>query len=113
MAAPALPAALLGAEEARDWAAALLAPLDTRLRIALRLWLGHRGRTAPAAAELGVHRTTLGNWLAECGDLLDLDPASVTVRAQLHLAAETVAGPDDVPSALPRRGGRTYRAPQQ
>ncbi|MFF6975571.1 helix-turn-helix domain-containing protein [Streptomyces tsukubensis] len=113
VAAPALPAALLGAEEARDWAAALLAPLDTRLRIALRLWLGHRGRTAPAAAELGVHRTTLGNWLAECGDLLDLDPASVTVRAQLHLAAETVAGPDDVPSALPRRGGRTYRAPQQ
>ncbi|MGV9316597.1 helix-turn-helix domain-containing protein [Streptomyces sp. NPDC003691] len=111
-AVPALPAGLLSPEEAGDWASALLAPLDARLRIALRHWLGNRGRTAPAAAELGVHRTTLTGWLVECGELLGLDPASVTVRTQLHLAVETVAGPADVPSGLPRRGGRTYRAPR-
>ncbi|QDY81460.1 PucR family transcriptional regulator [Streptomyces qinzhouensis] len=112
-AVPAVPAGLLSADEAGDWASALLAPLDARLRIALRHWLGHRGRTAPAATELGVHRTTLGNWLAECGELLGVDPRSVTVRTQLRLAVETVAGPGDVPSGLPRRGGRTYRAPQR
>ncbi|MEI5103486.1 helix-turn-helix domain-containing protein [Streptomyces sp. PmtG] len=106
------PAALLGPEDASRWAAALLAPLGPRLRIALRCWLGHRGRTAPAAAELALHRTTLTTWLAECAQVLDLDLSSVTVRAELHLAVETVATPADAPAALPRRGGRTYGRPR-
>ncbi|MFF9896455.1 helix-turn-helix domain-containing protein [Streptomyces longispororuber] len=109
---PPLPAALLGREHARGWASALLEPLDKRLRIALRCWLAHRGRTAPAAAELVLHRTTLTTWLGECGRALGLDLSSATVRAELRLAVETAAAPDDVPAALPRRGGRTYRGPR-
>lgn len=106
---PPLPADLVAAGDAGRWAAALLAPLDTRLRIALRCWLRHRGRTAPAAAELGLHRSTLTAWLGECGKALRLELSSATTRAELHLAVETIATPDDVPGALPRRGGRTYR----
>ncbi|MFI8932696.1 helix-turn-helix domain-containing protein [Streptomyces sp. NPDC053474] len=108
---PPLPAALLSAERAGRWASGLLQPLDPRLRIALRCWLAHRGRTAPAATELALHRTTLSTWLSECGRLLDLDLSSATVRAELRLAVETAATADDVPAALPRRGGRTYREP--
>ncbi|MFE3097741.1 helix-turn-helix domain-containing protein, partial [Streptomyces sp. NPDC059248] len=105
---PALPTALLSPAEARRWAADVLEPLDARLRIALREWLAHRGRTAPAAAALGVHRSTLTAWLAECGGVLGADLSSATVRTELHLALETAAGPGAAPEALPRRGGRTY-----
>ncbi|MFC8127331.1 helix-turn-helix domain-containing protein [Streptomyces sp. NPDC057302] len=108
-----LPPELLGSDRAESWAATLLAPLDPRLRTALRCWLGQRGRTAPAAAELGLHRTTLTAWLDKCGRLLSLDLSSATVRAELHLAAETIAAPGDSPTALPRRGGRTYRGPRE
>ncbi|WP_371525833.1 helix-turn-helix domain-containing protein [Streptomyces sp. NBC_01283] len=107
-----LPADLLGCDEARRWATALLAPLDTRLRTALRCWLRQRGRTAPAATELGLHRSTLTAWLAKCGTLLGVDLSSATVRTELHLAAETIAVPGDAVAALPRRGGRTYRGPR-
>ncbi|GAA1886471.1 hypothetical protein GCM10009837_04990 [Streptomyces durmitorensis] len=107
-----LPPELLGSGQAERWASALLAPLDTRLRTALRCWLGQRGRTAPAAAELGLHRATLTAWLNKCGDTLGLDLSSVTVRAELHLAAETLATPGEAQAALPRRGGRTYRGPR-
>lgn len=106
---PALPTGLLGPQDAARWASGLLEPLDTRFRITLRCWLRHRGRTAPAAAELGLHRSTLTAWLAECGKLLDLELSSATTRSELHLAAETIATPADTPAALPRRGGRTYR----
>ncbi|MFG3256739.1 helix-turn-helix domain-containing protein [Streptomyces sp. NPDC048172] len=109
---PPLPVALLSPGEAARWASTLLSPLDAQLRIAVRCWLRHRGRTAPAAAELCVHRETLTSWLAKCGRLLDLDLSSPTVRAELHLAVETLATPDDVPAKLPRRGGRTYRGPR-
>ncbi|MER5299705.1 helix-turn-helix domain-containing protein [Streptomyces lasiicapitis] len=108
-----LPTELLSPDKAERWASALLAPLDARLRIALRCWLKHRGRTAPAAAELGLHRTTLTTVLRQCGQALGLDLSSATVRAELHLAVETIATPGDVPAALPRRGGRTYGGPQQ
>lgn len=108
-----LPPGLLGSGQAERWASALLEPLDTRLRTALRCWLGQRGRTAPAAAELGVHRSTLTAWLNRCGRLLGMDLTSATVRAELHLAAETIAGPEGAAMALPRRGGRTYRRPRQ
>lgn len=104
-----LPPELLDPGQADRWASALLEPLDTRLRTALRCWLGQRGRTAPAATELGLHRATLTAWLNKCGHVLGLDLSSATVRAELHLAAETIAPPGDAATALPRRGGRTYR----
>ncbi|MFC9651857.1 helix-turn-helix domain-containing protein [Streptomyces sp. NPDC056937] len=105
----ALPTELVDAALARRWATALTEPLDTAQRIALRVWLGHLGSVAPAAGELGLHRTTLRRWLEEIGRLLDVDLSSATVRADLYLALETLAGADDSPGALPRRGGRTYQ----
>jgi len=107
-----LPTDLLDPDDAHRWASALLRPLDKPLRIALRCWLQHRGRTAPAASELGLSRSTLTDWLSKCGRALSLDLSSATVRAELHLAAETIATPEDTPARLPRRGGRTYRGQQ-
>lgn len=107
-----LPTDLLDPEDAHRWASALLSPLDKPLRIALRCWLQHRGRTAPAASELGLSRSTLTDWLSKSGRALSLDLSSATVRAELHLAAETIATSDDTPARLPRRGGRTYRGQQ-
>ncbi|MFJ2828405.1 helix-turn-helix domain-containing protein [Streptomyces sp. NPDC087263] len=106
---PPLPTGLLTPEHAHRWASALLEPVDQPLRIALRCWLQHRGRTAPAASELSLSRSTLTDWMSKCGRALSLDLSSATVRAELHLAAETIATPDDTPALLPRRGGRTYR----
>lgn len=106
---PPLPTDLLNPDDAHRWASALLEPLDQPLRIALRCWLQHRGRTAPAAADLSLSRSTLTDWLSKCGRALSLDLSSATVRSELHLAAETIATPDDAPALLPRRGGRTYR----
>ncbi|WP_246113557.1 helix-turn-helix domain-containing protein [Streptomyces montanus] len=109
---PPLPTDLLDPGDAHHWASTLLRPLDRPLRIALRCWLQHRGRTAPAASELGLSRSTLTDWLSKCGRALSLDLSSTTVRAELHLAAETIATPEDTPARLPRRGGRTYRGQQ-
>ncbi|MEU0102490.1 helix-turn-helix domain-containing protein [Streptomyces sp. NPDC006267] len=104
-----LPRGLLDTEAARAWAGELVGGLEPHLRIALACWLRHHARTAPAAAELHVHRTTLANWLTQCADRLARNLADATVRAEVHLALRaTQTGPDD-PAALPRRGGRTYR----
>ncbi|WP_444971889.1 helix-turn-helix domain-containing protein [Streptomyces sp. SAI-25] len=108
-----LPYGILDTEAARTWAAGLLDGLDAHLRIALACWLRHHAKTAPAANELHVHRTTLTLWLAQAAEQLGglhLDDA--TTRAELHLALEATApdGGDD-PARLPRRGGRTYRQP--
>ncbi|MFC8660768.1 helix-turn-helix domain-containing protein [Streptomyces sp. NPDC057199] len=107
-----LPTELLDPDDAHRWASALLRPLDKPLRIALRCWLQHHGRTAPAASELGLSRSTLTDWLSKCGRALFLDLSSATVRAELHLAAETIATHEDTPARLPRRGGRTYGGQQ-
>ncbi|MEU4924155.1 helix-turn-helix domain-containing protein [Streptomyces parvus] len=105
----ALPAGILDTEAVRAWAQGLVGGLEPHLRIALACWLDHHARTAPAAAELHVHRTTLSNWLAQCAERLAQNLGDATVRAEVHLALRaTRTGPDD-PSALPRRGGRTYR----
>jgi hypothetical protein len=106
---PPLPTELLSPDDAYPWAADVLEPLDAPLRIALRCWLQHRGRTAPAASELRLSRSTLTEWLSKIGDALHLDLQSAAVRAELHLAAETIATPEDAARFLPRRGGRTYR----
>lgn len=105
----ALPDDFLNTEAARSWAVGLVGGLEPHLRIALACWLRHHARTAPAAAELHVHRTTLAGWLTQCADHLARNLADATVRAEVHLALNaTRNGPDD-PTALPRRGGRTYR----
>ncbi|MFC8695428.1 helix-turn-helix domain-containing protein [Streptomyces parvus] len=105
----ALPASVLDTEAVRAWAHGLVGGLEPHLRIALACWLDHHARTAPAAAELHVHRTTLSNWLAQCAEHLAQNLGDATVRAEVHLALRaTRTGPDD-PAALPRRGGRTYR----
>ncbi|MFD4475894.1 helix-turn-helix domain-containing protein [Streptomyces sp. NPDC058471] len=106
---PPVPTELLSPDDAYRWAADVLEPLNAPLRIALRCWLKHRGRTAPAASELKLSRTTLTKWLSKIGDILPLDLQSAAVRAELHLAVETIATPEDAPGFLPRRGGRTYR----
>ncbi|MFI1934512.1 helix-turn-helix domain-containing protein [Streptomyces sp. NPDC020330] len=104
-----LPDGLLDTEAARAWAVGLVGGLEPHLRIALACWLRHHARTAPAAAELHVHRTTLTDWLSQCAEHLARNLADATVRAEIHLAlSATRTGPDD-PAALPRRGGRTYR----
>ncbi|MGW6289774.1 helix-turn-helix domain-containing protein [Streptomyces sp. NPDC055107] len=105
----ALPDGLLDSEAVRAWAVGLVGGLEPHLRIALTCWLRHRARTAPAAAELHVHRTTLAGWLTQCAEQLSRNLGDATVRAEVHLALRTTRnGPDD-PAALPRRGGRTYR----
>lgn len=106
---PPLPTELLSPDDAYRWAADVLEPLNAPLRIALRCWLKHRGRTAPTASELRLSRSTLTEWLSKIGDTLHLDLQSAAVRAELHLAVETIATPEDAPRFLPRRGGRTYR----
>ncbi|WP_032795389.1 PucR family transcriptional regulator, partial [Streptomyces sp. HCCB10043] len=104
-----LPDGILDTEAVRAWAHGLVGGLEPHLRIALACWLDHHARTAPAAAELHVHRTTLSNWLAQCAEHLAQNLGDATVRAEVHLALRaTRTGPDD-PAALPRRGGRTYR----
>ncbi|MFD5647423.1 helix-turn-helix domain-containing protein, partial [Streptomyces anulatus] len=104
-----LPDGLLDTEAVRTWAVGLVGGLEPHLRIALACWLRHHARTAPAAAELHVHRTTLAGWLTQCAEHLARNLADAAVRAEIHLALKaTRNGPDD-PAALPRRGGRTYR----
>ncbi|MFD7537422.1 helix-turn-helix domain-containing protein [Streptomyces sp. NPDC059819] len=106
---PPLPTELLSPDDAYEWASDVIQPLDATRRIALRYWLQHRGRTAPAASELSLSRSTLTEWLSKIGDALHLDLQSAAVRAELHLAVETIATPEDAARFLPRRGGRTYR----
>ncbi|MFH9677579.1 helix-turn-helix domain-containing protein [Streptomyces sp. NPDC017405] len=106
---PPVPTELLSPDQARRWASASLKALDKPQRIAMRCWLRHGGRTAPAAAELHLSRSTLTHWLTRSGKALCLNLSSPTVRGELHLAAETIATPDETPGRLPRRGGRMYR----
>lgn len=104
-----LPGGILDTDAARTWATGLVGGLEPHLRIALACWLRHRARTAPAATELHVHRTTLAIWLTQCAERLGQNLTDATVRAELHLALEVIVKGGADPRALPRRGGRTYR----
>ncbi|MGW4252854.1 helix-turn-helix domain-containing protein, partial [Streptomyces californicus] len=105
----ALPGGILDTGAVRAWAGGLVDGLEPRLRIALTCWLRHHARTAPAATELHVHRTTLTTWLHQCADHLAQNLADATVRAEIHLALRITRCGRDAPADLPRRGGRTYR----
>lgn len=106
-----LPAGILDTDTARTWATDLIGDLEPHLRIALACWLRHHAKTAPAATELHVHRTTLTIWLTQCAEHLGQNLTDAAARAQLHVALRTTATDDrtDDPRTLPRRGGRTYR----
>ncbi|MBV7674271.1 helix-turn-helix domain-containing protein [Streptomyces halstedii] len=93
---------------ARDWAMRLVGDLDLAQRITVRVWLENLGSHSTVARALGLHRATLRRWLDQVADQLALDLSSPTIRAELHLAIETVAGPTESAEALPRLGGRTY-----
>lgn len=104
-----LPGGILDTDAARTWAVGLVGGLEPHLRIALACWLRHHARTAPAATELHVHRTTLTTWITRCAESLGQNLTDAAVRAELHLALEATAKDRDDPKDLPRRGGRTYR----
>ncbi|HBF78527.1 MAG TPA: PucR family transcriptional regulator [Streptomyces sp.] len=93
---------------ARDWAMRLVGDLDLAQRITVRVWLEHLGSHSTVARALGLHRATLRRWLDQVAEQLALDLSSPAIRAELHLAVETVAGPTETAEALPRLGGRTY-----
>ncbi|HEY1967419.1 MAG TPA: PucR family transcriptional regulator [Pseudonocardia sp.] len=86
--------ALLPAETAADFSAAVLRPLMTEageadrgeLLRTLKAWLAHHGQWEPAAAELGVHRHTLRNRIRKVERLLGRELDSPDLRAELWLA---------------------------
>lgn len=92
--------ALVPADRAAAWAAALLAPIrDHRpasaaapdgpeLLRSLRAWLLHHGQWDPAAAELGVHRHTLRKRIRLVEQLLGRSLEAPGVRAEVWLALE-------------------------
>ncbi|MFI9818634.1 PucR family transcriptional regulator [Saccharothrix variisporea] len=81
-----VPGSGLLAVDADRFAAALLAPLDDRLRETLRVWLACHGQWDPAAARLGVHRHTIRNRVKRVEELLGRSLDSPGVRAELWFA---------------------------
>ncbi|MFE6835479.1 PucR family transcriptional regulator [Streptomyces sp. NPDC057705] len=77
---------LVGEAEARAHAAALLAPLSPVLRETLRGWLAHHGGWDRTAAALGVHRNTVRQRVARCGELLGRDLDDPDTRMELWFA---------------------------
>ena len=92
--------ALVPADRAAAWAAALLAPVrdhrpasaaapdGAELLRSLRAWLRHHGQWDPAAAELGVHRHTLRKRIRLVEQLLGRSLEAPGVRAEVWLALE-------------------------
>ncbi|MFE9254699.1 PucR family transcriptional regulator [Streptomyces sp. NPDC006879] len=78
--------ALIGQEEARAHARALLAPLGPVLVETLRSWLTHHGGWDRTAAALNVHRNTVRQRIARCAALLDRDLDDADVRMELWFA---------------------------
>ncbi|TNM43252.1 PucR family transcriptional regulator [Nocardioides albidus] len=90
------PLALVPEALGQEYAASLLAPLDTEHRTTLAAFLRHHGSRGAVADDLGIHRNTVRNRLTEIERLtgLDLDDPAARVGAwlALELAAE---GPQD------------------
>jgi purine catabolism regulator len=87
------PLALIPPALGHEYAASLLGPLDAELRTTLAAFLRHHGSRGAVADDLGVHRNTVRNRLAEIERLLgvDLDDPATRVGAwlALELDAET------------------------
>ncbi|MER7758320.1 PucR family transcriptional regulator [Streptomyces sp. NPDC097619] len=79
-------AGLIGAEEGRIRAEALLAPLSPERRTTLRAWLAHHGSWDRTAAALGVHRNTVRQRVTRCAALLARDLDDPDTRTDLWLA---------------------------
>lgn len=86
------PLALVPEALGQEYAATFLAPLDAEHRATLAAFLRHHGSRGAVADDLGVHRNTVRNRLAEIERLtgLDLDDPAARVGAwlALELAAE-------------------------
>jgi purine catabolism regulator len=81
------PLALVPEALGQEYAATFLAPLDVEHRTTLAAFLRHHGSRGAVADELGVHRNTVRNRLAEIERLtgLDLDDPAARVGAWLAL----------------------------
>ncbi|WP_418062832.1 PucR family transcriptional regulator [Pimelobacter simplex] len=81
------PLALIPAGLGQEYAASLLGPLDPDLRTTLAAFLRHHGSRGAVADDLGIHRNTVRNRLAEVERLLgvDLDDPAARVGAWLAL----------------------------
>lgn len=88
-------ASLLDAGRLRTFAELRLAPLldasagDDDL-VMLLCWLRHHAQHDPAARELGIHRHTLRKRLHRLEELLGVDLADPTTRAELWIAGTTL-----------------------
>ncbi|PRH79913.1 hypothetical protein C6N75_07055 [Streptomyces solincola] len=92
---------MLDTDAVRAWPPNWSAVWSSQQRIALRCWLLHGGKTALAAAELHLHRTTLTTWLGQCAQALGHSLADAAVRADLHLALDVTQTPSHDPQAPP------------
>ncbi|MEU3226017.1 PucR family transcriptional regulator [Streptomyces sp. NPDC006976] len=79
-------AALLPPGPAAAHARALLAPLTPPLAETLRCWLSLHGSWDRTAVALSVHRNTVRQRIARCGELLGVDLDAMDVRTELWLA---------------------------
>ncbi|THA72191.1 PucR family transcriptional regulator [Streptomyces sp. A0958] len=79
-------AALLPPGPAAAHARALLAPLTAPLAETLRCWLSLHGSWDRTAVALSVHRNTVRQRIARCGELLGVDLDAMDVRTELWLA---------------------------
>lgn len=82
------PLALIPPALGQEYAASLLAPLDPDLRTTLAAYLRHHGSRGAVADDLGIHRNTVRNRLAEVERLLGLDLDDPAARVSAWLALE-------------------------
>ncbi|GAA3520694.1 PucR family transcriptional regulator [Nocardioides daeguensis] len=85
------PLALVPEALGREYAASLLAPLDAEQRSTLAAFLRHHGSRGAVADDLGVHRNTVRNRLAEIERLTGLDLDDPAARVGAWLALEIAA----------------------
>ncbi|WGX99853.1 PucR family transcriptional regulator ligand-binding domain-containing protein [Nocardioides sp. QY071] len=86
------PLALVPEALGHEYAAAFLAPLDDEHRTTLAAFLRHHGSRGAVADDLGVHRNTVRNRLAEIERLTGLDLDDPAARVGAWLALELAAG---------------------
>ncbi|WP_408895610.1 PucR family transcriptional regulator [Nocardioides sp. R1-1] len=85
------PLALVPEALGREYAAGLLAPLDAEHRATLAAFLRHHGARGAVADDLGVHRNTVRNRIAEIEGLTGLDLDDPAARVGAWLALELAA----------------------